>query len=157
MTNPYVTLKTDGKLALFVNSEEPPYEESPLNQYYYRLDGKDYRFYRLHRVGWLREDAVKYSLLDWREVKVKDHCVAAMKQFIDSLASAKEFLDTGMEYNVCKTCGAKNGRAGNLVNDECENCHKTRKTGMVCLHAWLKRSQDEVDKTIAIIGLADTE
>ena len=63
-----------------------------------------------------------------------------------------------MEYNVCSTCGAKDGRAGNLINvndgngPECFNCHDTRKTGVGTLHANLNRTPEEVAKTFAILG-----
>ena len=57
-----------------------------------------------------------------------------------------------IEYNVCKVCGAGNGRAGTLIDDECLNCHQTRKTGEVCFHAWLDRTQEEFDKTAALVS-----
>lgn len=31
-----------------------------------------------------------------------------------------------MQYNDCKTCGAKDGRAGVLINDECLGCRDTQ-------------------------------
>jgi len=54
-------------------------------------------------------------------------------------------------YNLCKTCGAKDGRAGDLFNGECLNCYKTRMTGEVSIHAWLPRTDEEISKTIAIL------
>lgn len=56
-----------------------------------------------------------------------------------------------MQYNICKTCGAKDGRAGNLFNEECENCYKTRMTGEFCIHTWLKRTDEEIQKTMSIL------
>ena len=56
-----------------------------------------------------------------------------------------------VEYNECKTCGAKDGRAGTLINGECMNCHYTRKTGDACVHANLQRTADEIAMTFAII------
>jgi hypothetical protein len=53
-----------------------------------------------------------------------------------------------MKYNVCKTCGAKDGRAGLLVDGECENCNRTRQTGEVCVHGWLERSAEEIKKLL---------
>ena len=61
-----------------------------------------------------------------------------------------------MEYNQCKTCGAKDGRAGNLVNDECLNCYDTRRTGAACMHSNLQRTPEELQKTFAIIGGGET-
>lgn len=55
-----------------------------------------------------------------------------------------------MEYNTCKTCGANNGRAGLLINDECKNCHDTRKSGDIVVHAGLSRTEEELKKTFQI-------
>lgn len=57
-----------------------------------------------------------------------------------------------MEYNVCKTCGAKDGRAGILINEECLNCYKTREKGEVCIHIDLKRTIEEIKKTMDILN-----
>ena len=54
-------------------------------------------------------------------------------------------------YNTCKTCGANNGRAGLLINGECENCHDTRKTGKISVHAKLRRTDEELQRTFAIL------
>ena len=56
-----------------------------------------------------------------------------------------------MEYNECKTCGAGDGRAGLLINDECLNCHDTRKTGAVTVNANLSRTEQEIAITFGII------
>lgn len=58
-----------------------------------------------------------------------------------------------MTYNECKTCGANNSRAGNLVNDECLNCYDTRRTGAACMHSNLQRTPEELKKTFAIISM----
>lgn len=34
-----------------------------------------------------------------------------------------------MQYNVCRTCGAKDGMAGNLIDGECIPCYKNKETG----------------------------
>jgi hypothetical protein len=52
-----------------------------------------------------------------------------------------------MKYNECMTCKAKDGRAGLLINDECLNCHYTRKNREVTIDATLSRT----DKEIAIL------
>ena len=57
-----------------------------------------------------------------------------------------------MEYNKCKTCEADNGRAGLLVNYECLNCYDTRKAKSVCIHTSLKRTDAELQRTIAILN-----
>lgn len=57
-----------------------------------------------------------------------------------------------MEYNVCKTCNAKNGRAGLLINDECENCYDTRKTGEIVIHVNLPRTNEEIQRTMNILN-----
>lgn len=60
-----------------------------------------------------------------------------------------------MEYNVCGTCGAKDGRAGLLIGDgtlsECLNCHDTRKTGIITIHSNLIRTDEEITKTMKIL------
>lgn len=56
-----------------------------------------------------------------------------------------------MQYNVCKTCGAKDGRAGLLINDECKNCHDTRETGEATIHTNLARLPEEIVKTLDIL------
>jgi hypothetical protein len=61
-----------------------------------------------------------------------------------------------MQYNQCKTCGANEGRAGNLIDGECLNCHDTRANGAACLHANLRRTDEELKKTFAIIGGGET-
>lgn len=62
-----------------------------------------------------------------------------------------------MEYNVCEICGAKDGRAGLLIGNKveglenaCMNCHDTRKSGNVVIHANLVRTDEEIKKTIAL-------
>lgn len=56
-----------------------------------------------------------------------------------------------MNYNVCSTCWAANGRAGMLINNECLNCYDTRETGAITIHANLERTEEEIKKTISII------
>jgi hypothetical protein len=56
-----------------------------------------------------------------------------------------------MGFNKCKTCGAGEARAGLLINDECLNCHDTRKTGAFTLHAELSRTDIEIGATLLII------
>lgn len=56
------------------------------------------------------------------------------------------------EPNVCKTCGAGDGRAGVLINGECLNCRDTRKTGEVVVHVNLSRTEAELAKTFAILN-----
>lgn len=56
-----------------------------------------------------------------------------------------------IQYNICKTCGACDGRAGLLINDECVNCHETRNTGSVSIHTNLVRTHEELNKTMSIL------
>ncbi len=63
-----------------------------------------------------------------------------------------------MQYNECKTCGAKDGRAGMLFNsefvgsiEECKNCYDTRRTGVLTMHSNLNRTKEEFDKTANIL------
>lgn len=56
-----------------------------------------------------------------------------------------------MQYNVCKTCGACDGRCGLMINGECLNCHHTRESGEFVLHADLDRTPEELKKTGQIL------
>lgn len=56
-----------------------------------------------------------------------------------------------MKYSTCKTCGANNGRAGTLTDDECRNCHDTRRDGIYVLHSYLVRTPEEIELTFAIM------
>lgn len=62
-----------------------------------------------------------------------------------------------MQYNVCKTCGANNGRAGMLRNDECANCYDTRTSGSITIHSSLVRTAEEHKKTFAILSASPTK
>jgi len=59
-----------------------------------------------------------------------------------------------MEYNKCKNCGACDGRAGTLWTNTtegyesfCENCKDTFKTQNFVIHANLRRTDEEIEKT----------
>lgn len=62
-----------------------------------------------------------------------------------------------MNYNVCSTCGACNGRAGLLFGKvgcdlyDCENCRDTKKSGKIVIHSNLPRTEEELKKTFAIL------
>ncbi len=56
-----------------------------------------------------------------------------------------------MEYNVCKTCRASDGRCGLLIDGECLNCHKTRETGDVHIDMSLPRTSEELNRTMEIL------
>lgn len=65
-----------------------------------------------------------------------------------------------MQYNECKICGAKDGRAGILIGntsknliDACLNCHDTRTTGEIVIHLNLVRTDEELKKTFALLEL----
>lgn len=56
-----------------------------------------------------------------------------------------------MEYNVCGTCGAKDGRAGLLINGDCMNCYETKKQNKVVISLNLPRTDEEIQKTLKIL------
>lgn len=63
-----------------------------------------------------------------------------------------------MTYNTCLVCGANSGRAGLLIASPdknwpaaCMNCHDTRKTGQITIYSNLRRTDEEIAKTIALI------
>jgi len=64
-----------------------------------------------------------------------------------------------MSYNVCKNCGANNGRAGMLftiksmnIDSFCLNCYDTKKTGNFVIHANLNRTDEEIEKTAKLLN-----
>ena len=64
-----------------------------------------------------------------------------------------------MEFNVCGTCGAKDGRAGLLIASElnnrvfeCSNCYDTRESGSIVIHTNLVRTDEEIEKTMEILN-----
>jgi len=62
-----------------------------------------------------------------------------------------------MKFNECDTCHAKDGRAGPLVGKregpmECQNCRDTREKGQVVIHSNLSRTDEEIQRTIAILN-----
>lgn len=64
-----------------------------------------------------------------------------------------------MQYNKCETCGACDGRAGNLISKaggpfECMNCHDTRASGNFVVHLHLDRTDEELTKTGQILTAA---
>ncbi len=56
-----------------------------------------------------------------------------------------------MQFNVCATCEAKDGRAGLLINGDCLNCYDTRNTGIATIHNHLSRLPEEIVKTLNIL------
>ena len=63
-----------------------------------------------------------------------------------------------MQYNECKICGAKDGRAGLLIGNvemgwdhACMNCHDTRSSGKVVIHSHLVRTKEELERTFKIL------
>ncbi len=56
-----------------------------------------------------------------------------------------------MTYNTCETCGASDGRAGLLIGGECQNCHQTRETGEITVFSHLPRTEEELQRTFAIL------
>lgn len=64
-----------------------------------------------------------------------------------------------MEFNICRYCGANNGRAGVLINSPdlgidyaCSNCYDTLKNGEITIHTYLMRTDDELQKTLNLIN-----
>ncbi len=66
-------------------------------------------------------------------------------------ASLAKRIPGNMEYNVCVTCKASDGRAGNLINGECMNCYDTRMRGELVVHANLNRTEVELQRTFGIL------
>ncbi len=60
-------------------------------------------------------------------------------------------MKSEMIYNECKTCHAKDGRAGLLLNGECENCYHTRTSGSITIHTHLIRTPEELNLTMSIL------
>ena len=62
-----------------------------------------------------------------------------------------------MKYNTCNNCGADGGRAGNCFGQvgfehkECRNCADTRRYNQVIIHTNLRRTEAELNLTMAIL------
>lgn len=63
-----------------------------------------------------------------------------------------------IQYNECKICGAKDGRAGLLIGNHkkgwdpaCMNCHDTRVSGKIVIHSHLSRTDEEIQRTFKIL------
>jgi hypothetical protein len=86
-----------------------------------------------------------------------DEYIAALRDEYRALRKMEQWRNerqktmTDMQFNVCKTCGASNGRCGNTIDDECRNCYTTRMKGEVSIFADLQRTAEEIHKTIAIL------
>lgn len=57
-----------------------------------------------------------------------------------------------MTFNECKTCHAKDGRCGTLIEGECLNCRNTRKLGDFILFDELIRTDEEIERTFSILN-----
>jgi hypothetical protein len=69
-----------------------------------------------------------------------------------------------MQYNVCETCGARDGRAGNLFQKagdnnpmECRCCWDSRKSGRLVLHSDLERTSEEISRIGVMVSSLDRE
>lgn len=78
---------------MWVNSNAPPSEEIPLNAYCYEgYDLRDLKFFRLYKIIYIQDNIAKQTLLDWREVVVKEECKMGFKHLLDLVEAAKHFL-----------------------------------------------------------------
>lgn len=69
-----------------------------------------------------------------------------------SLAKRIPGKEVPMEFNTCETCRASDGRAGNLINGECLNCHDTRHWRKLVIHENLSRTEVELQRTFGILN-----
>ena len=51
-----------------------------------------------------------------------------------------------MNFNICKCCEAKDGKAGLLINGKCKMCHETEKTGNLTMFTYLSRTSEEIER-----------
>jgi hypothetical protein len=62
-----------------------------------------------------------------------------------------------IQYNECTICGANNGRCGNTFGrvgkdyHHCENCRDTLRDGVLTIHAHLRRTDEEIQRTAALL------
>lgn len=62
-----------------------------------------------------------------------------------------------MNFNICGTCGACDGRAGNLFGHEgsdvnnCENCRDSLLQNSFVIHTHLKRTKTELDRMMTAV------
>ena len=79
-----------------------------------------------------------------------EHIVNAQAHNLDAIAHMQTRPLTKkpkMKYNVCLCCGAKDGRAGVLIDGNCKNCYDTT-TNKVVIHAELTRTKTEIARMI---------
>ena len=114
----------------------------------------------------LQIDAIQYELTAMRasfqwfksslpQIDIKPSIERIILKYL--VDKTRNSFASKMEYNVCETCGACDGRAGNLYRTkdvgkyECENCHRTRDSGAIMIFANLVRTDEEIKKTMAIL------
>lgn len=75
-----------------------------------------------------------------------DHIVNAQSHNLDAITYLE--ISKAMVFNTCQCCGAKNGRAGLLINGECFNCRESSPDAIV-VHTDFPRTPREVQKMIS--------
>lgn len=71
-----------------------------------------------------------------------------------------KYIKKRIQFNKCSNCCADGGRCGNMfsvksVLPECINCYDTRRTGLVTIHSFLLRTDEEIQKTVSILDLCN--
>jgi hypothetical protein len=68
------------------------------------------------------------------------------------------FKKKQMEFNICKYCGAKDGKAGLLISSPslkikyaCQNCYDTLSTKVLTIYTHLNRTEEEINKTLNLL------
>ena len=88
--------KNDKWIALFVNSEEKPFKEIPLDIYDCEVEEKfnpnKWYFYRLYEVYYSKENVQLYKVLMWKSIEVPFKYREALKAICDLSKSAKAYL-----------------------------------------------------------------
>ncbi len=101
--------------------------------------------------AWKRHPDLRLGQLLVALVKPSEACPEVFYIEDDELLKRLSKRLLPMEYNVCKTCRASDGRCGMLIDGECLNCHKTRETGEVQIDMSLPRTSEELKRTMEIL------
>lgn len=95
MSAGFVEVNENDFQALFVNTKTPPVNMVPLDHYDYIEAPDGIEFSRLFRVTYQytkEGGSMRYHVLEWHQIQVKNHCKQSMKNQIDGISALREFL-----------------------------------------------------------------
>lgn len=89
----FCLLKEKNLTVVFVNTSQKPHKSIPNDCYKYTVFNRnEYRFWRLYTEVYIYDDIVEYSVLIWRPIEVKPHCIQSIMNYIDGGKALKELI-----------------------------------------------------------------